>query len=1414
MESAKLLLFAQEEATRLDRSALVAAVIQFHNDRVYLLDCLRRILSQCTDEACPENLREALRLIIATILEIKDGPARNGSLYAQKCFSDMVGIEAWLLRLAERIQRTQTLGNSLSPEIEEVMVIQQDSLNQQHESLAAIVTYLVKANYTGIEDFHKVLDFMPKMDKWNNLAVHYVSILLNFTSQYGSPDGSGSLRDARTLQTKIIGSRDTNQWAVPHLQAAFTIWWLAEYSGWFFDQSNMSPLQGVDLEADERVRSEAFSQALRDGALQCTLTLCSQIRPKTWHDPAREGLISFLLRDSTPLTVEASVVSPAFQELLMQGLETFTEAFITNMPDTLRKFKAEEDDQRRILQSGLHNSLQNGVVDHDLHLERFLVIMAYAYEHRPDAAQSFWSDLDGNLYGFLQWASKRQSTPRVSAFCEMFRAISEGEECAESAHRFLLEESSTTPSRIRKSSTLSWAQIFGELDFYASKVREQPAVPSTQNYGAMQKAVEIDEPESAMMLECYLRLISHLCYQSEIIRLWVTAFEVFRLLELLFHLCSSTVPRRIRACAYNTIKSLLTDKTTELSYHVWISLDQWASAGFSQMSNLHKPVKPSNTPGQAEEITLETIAGDFEEANAFCSMLQSLISAPNDSRLNDTLPFPEQLGITYRTPGVDIYVDFVLGGIFAANLPRLENPLQFRILSESALDFILASLRSFNEDLFILANESSVTVDNAMGSSSLLSYASLHPFCRVMEWLFNERVLAVLFSIAHQDTTEVNSSPIDSPLVAALVRSIKVMILIMDLQSTYLNIVRPHVKIKAKGRRQPVLTPTLSSFEDSVASNIRIITDLGLYCGSGHEDLVLASLELLQRLSNSRKLNASQAYKMGSRIGGNRLVGAVEQNGDAEPIARSLISVTSFDFKELREGTDDSRYIIISAVLDFLDAALSGSPDTPNLAHVLLGFTCTYGTVSVKDGTLFANGLSLFHAVLRLALEYPEELEVKQKSIQILENLSLSSMTSMYTLAELRNADFLFQRIISQTPLETNSLWSRLRSRDTDSSLESSSLALQSYLQQRCSLYNHATAELRLAMLEKAPSLQARILSALLGSTSMSSGEPIVNMSVLDMLDFTNLELPGIPVVPCLQHFSNIDFDITLASLLHEPNKIYNMQLVHELLVLRLNELRRNGRFADISEESAATSEGDSIIAYCTMINVLQRLETSRLRALNAWVDLTTLLVENLEHEVKTTFMLKALQILMPKLDFYTSRSRPEALSFARIIGALICQFDFTPTQMTSGRSNEAANDRLAQLFGMTLQAIPVSDRDQPLREALYDICYRYLVNVADISSGPSLHRRECQIIKAVGEKLLDVVCDDAYGGEGTCKITALLLLEAMVALFNTEKSKYILDSLVRTNFVIVLVESLKDISDDLQVADARGKFAYMQSRL
>ena len=1415
LESARLLIESGRNANKLDRSKAASAIIHFHERRLFLLECMRLLLRQSHDLEGTESVRDVARQLVGLVLEINDGQARNGSLFTQKCLNAMIGIERWLQSLGERHQGNMALGQTARTEYTEILEFQQSSLAEQHESLGAIVTNLIKAGYTGVEDFHKLLDYLPKLDRWNSIAVHYVPMMIAFTSQFGSPDGGGALREARMLNSKILDNKDKAPWILRNLQAAMITWWLPEYSGWYLEQPTGSPVQNVNLEAEAQARSEAFSQALRDGAFECTLTICSHVIPERWYDPARTGLVDLLLRDSVPLPNELPLYSAHFQQQVMEQFEAFSDTFVTNMPDTLRRFKLEEDDQRKKLRSGFP---MDGVTEQAFHLERFLMIISFAFGHRADAAQAFWGDLDSNLYGFLQWASRRQSTPCVSAFCEMLSSISEGEEFAGSAHRFLLEEGNAVAAKIRRSTSLSWAQIFAELSLYTSKSREQPVTNrSTNHYGGKHSPDDIDEPESAYMLESYLRLTTHLCGESAEVRSWIMAQPNFRVFEVLFQLCNSTVPSRLQACAFKLIRSLLTNKSVEVGMAVWTSLDHWISGAFSP-HNFPRPPKATTPAAWAEEVTFSAIAGSFEQTCEFICLLQSLVRpAVPDTGLNDQLPFPETLGSAYRMAGIEPYIDFVFDRIFASRLPHGEDQLQHRIMTLNILSFAALCLRTFNEDLVILANRSTVAVDEAMNTSSLLTYVRLHPFSRVMEWMFNDRVLYQLFASAEYDIEEISSASPDSPLILGLLRTIEVMNLITDLQSTYLDVVRPLIKMQSAGRRHPVLNPSLASFEDTVALKVDLVVALGLYSGVGNQELTAGSLELLGKFASSRKLNIQSPTGLNQTMYGNRLISAVEQHNDIDPIARSLCQAMAFDLREISQGPSAPGWTIKSVILDFLIHCLSVSPDTPTLAHALLGFACNGTTVHVEDGSLFDEKESLFHAVLQLAIEYPNgdgeslqawALGMKQKGMQVLSILWASPLTSLLTMYQLQVDESLFALFLRQRTVGPHTVWDGRSIKDSEFSYTESAEALEHCLWYRCSLFEYTSSAIRLAVRDGASSLLARIVSTLLGSTTMPDGEQIPNPTIFDLFEFIELYIGGDIGSPQLSYFAGLDFSISRWPGLQKPVESFDMKMIHEMIALRANEIRKSGRFQDANEEQRAGEEAQRILQYFHTENSRRVLTFASLQTTRAWAELLILSIGTcgLDPAGKAALILQALQLITPRLEDYASTNVRQAIDIAKLILALLFQLDFEASALDQSRAGDVANDRLFQVFRTALRSVNRPTVDMQLREVLYKICFRYLGGMAVVSDVPIRRRHGIQTVRATGERTMDVVCDDAFGASAACRISALLLLDSLAGMAKVEKSNYIVDSLVRTNFLQVLVESIESIPQELRQTNAKGK--------
>ncbi|KAL8700464.1 MAG: hypothetical protein Q9224_000954 [Gallowayella concinna] len=1417
LRAAEFLIDAEGDADLLGRSAIVSAVIGFHEKRQYLLESMRMLLRNAGNPESEEYLRHEYLQIVADILQVKDGPARNGSLYTRKCLKAMADIEKWIQALTERYQGTLALGQSMTIEYDEIMNFQQTSLAQQHESLGAIITYLIKGSYTSTEDFFKLLEHMPTIERWNYIAVHYVPSIAAFTSQYGSPDNGGSLREARMLHNRIMDSKDSSPWALRNLQAAMVTWWLAEYSGWYLEQQLGSPVQGVDLEAEAHSRSDAFLQALRDGAFHCTLSICSQVYPDDTYDPARDGLTAYLLRDTSPLPTETVGTHGLFRDLLMEQIESSINSFISNMPDTLRQFQISEDDQRKRILGGVPPQSRTTLYDQDLHLERFLLIMAYAFDQRTEAAESFWADPDSNLYGFLQWASKRQSTPRVGAFCELLRSISRGEECATAAHQFLLDESNAKAARIRRSSSLNWGQIFSELNLYAAKLRDSSTSSRPPiRYGGKPSAGDINEPESALMLECYLRLMAHICKESSVARFWLWNHETFKVLDVMFTLADVSVPPRLQACAIATVCAMMTNKTLETGLGVWNVMDQWASNPSSSVLAMSRPGRSITPMICMEEITFETLSKTFDQANEFISLLQALVSPSADEiGLHDALPFPEQIGASYRMSGVEPYIDFVFGKIIVAKPPIVDDPVQYQLLTSSVLNFAATCLATFNEDLVILANRSSIAVDTAIEASSLDAYARLHPFSRVMEWMFNDSLLAKLFAASSQDINTVAAASPSSPVVLTVLRSIEVMNRIMDLQSTYFEILRPLVELQRSGHRQAVLNPTLASFEDSVATNLDLIVNLSLYSGLGNQELAINSLKLLEKLSSSRRLNTSSTPGSRQQPSGNRIIGVLEQHGDLERVRTSFILGMQYDERELESGPRAPGWTIKSVMLDFLSHCLASLPDRPNLAHAILGFACTGTTLSVESDGAFARKTSLLHSIVQLTAEYPDGLDdaiqlwsssIRQKAMQVLSILRASPLTSVLVMAEFREADFLFAMFLRQVVITPDTNLDGLSIRDANFVQTDSASVLEQYLDQRCSLLEYASSEIRLVAAEGAPTLKARILSTLFGSTTVLDGTQLPNVPVFDLLDFLAAEFPTPVLSPLSNMFTEIDFSIALDSHNVTTGEAAQMRLVEQLLALRLNEVRKGGYLEDTHEQEKALVDAEAFMAFFRTQKNMKSLEDVRIRLLKAWSNLLTLAVGHcdLDQSGRVSLVLQTLQTVMPKFERYVIESSPEAIILAKLVQALLFQINSRSSPVDQTQVADLAGDRLFNIFRSSLRAINVPDGDIHLREVLYSICFRYLSSIADPSDSKSRQHNISQTVKTSGKKTIDVICDDAYGGSGTCRASAVLFLDALAATAAIEKSKYMIDSLERTNFIIVLVEAIKEIPNELRDSAAQ----------
>jgi len=1160
--------------------------------------------------------------------------------------------------------------------------------------------------------------------------------------------------------------------------------------------------------AEGEQRAQQFKSALKDGAFDFILSLSADVKPVEWYDPARLGLRQYLQRKSPVLVSDSIPFSEIFQEVLMELLETFVECFITNLPDALRNLRQDEDEQRQL--SPNH--------EHDPDLEKFVVIISYAYDGRPKAAlEGFWDAPDGALIGFVHWTSKRASTPLISAFCEMLQAISADEECATAAHQFLLDEGTQPSGKIRRTTSLTWNQIFKELTFYSSQIRDVPALPQGQTYRAGKPQTDHveKEPDSEILLECYLRLITRLCSESTEARIFLAQHQSFHITELLFQLASSAIPSRLRACAFTTLRSLLTNKTKEVGEYLWSALDVWISGGYSPGSTMPKTSSSSSMTTTAASMgaILKGLASGFEEPNAFIQLLHALVLPyHDDSGLRDDLPFPETLGVSTRQPGIDPYIDFVLGQIFGNRSPEYSEPAQLRLLQLSCLDFIATCLDSFNEDLVIFASQSNIVVDAAIRASNLQNYVLLHPFSRVMEWMFNDKVMAALFAAVHQDSAEVNRVEPDSPLMLCLLRGIHVISSILELQSTYLDIIRPLIRSIPNYRRIPVSNALFGCFEDGVLNHLVIFADLGRYCGTGHPQLVLSSLKLLEKLSASPTLSPSSGLNRGSDR--NKALAALDD--DADTISKILLREIESP-PDHNQGPESHTYLIKVQILDFLHACLRTAPNQPTIAHLLLGFRCNNNSLSVDADSSFSRGVSLFHSILEMVLVTPVSqdgldiaswlVSLSYKGMQVLKELWSSPLSSLLTMAEMQANDAFFPLFARETVIQPEMVWEGLHIADPGFTSSPSASCLSNFLGRRSIVLQYLSAELRQVARSHSPSLKQRLLETLLGSTTVDDGEKVEHATIFDLFDFMENDFAAPPTPPQLVWFKDVDVHACLDRY-DDLSSAYDLTKAQELLLLRRAEYTHAKRLENEQDQVRLNVEAEGLLHFMAQDNEVKCLNASRVRVLRSWVQLALLMIENgdFDSTARISFVLRCLQTIMPRTES-DLEAVPEATELARLAKALIFSLDFGSDSFKQGDIGDLVSDRLYHLFQVSLRAIITLGARVELKALYYDISYRYLAGMSDVSGISGFHRRHSiQTIKAAGERLIEVVCDDAHAGEPTCRIAALLVLGALVKMGRQENSKYMVESLARLNFIGIIVDSIQHISNDLRETAVEGQ--------
>ncbi|KAI1324854.1 nucleoporin Nup186/Nup192/Nup205 [Xylariaceae sp. FL0255] len=1427
IDAARLALQAQDDEEASGRSRKECAIIKFHQERKYMLSCMLLLVELAKEEeelldieGAGDDLGQLGQYVHHYIFRGNvPGLTKVIERFVPACIATLKELRSWLQKLVEHVNNQAVLGRALDGATQETADFSRVMLIQQHEMLAVVLCYAIEKHMANEGDFTEFVGEYRSLDKYDYSTIHLFPVLGTFITVFGSTEGSGSVEQARKLNTRLNHQNANATRMIPFIDATVRAWWIVEYSGWYMEDAAGSGLSGVDLGEEDQQRSKHFTEALKDGAFDFMLAVVADARASDWQDPLRQKIRNWAQKRTPALPPDSVPFSPALQERIAVKMDMFVDAFISNMPDVLRKLKIEEDEQRQTGQAQ----------EQDIDLERFLLIIAYAYEGRPEAADNFWNDPESNLAGFLQWASRRSSTPLQTAFCEMLQCLSDDDRTATAAHEFLLDEG----HQLRRPSSITWANIFKEMEFHINQIRNNPAgfvaAPPRGTKFNMDQAE--NEPEGTILQQGYLRLMMKLALHSEQARAFLLQQPNEKLVELLFQAISSAVKTEVRANAFGVLSALMTRKTLPQNQAMWRFTESCFTGFFisptvSARTQGASAVQPP--PSFYMEALFQEMSPSFDEAGAFIQFLTVLITLPeNSSLLRDALPFPEDLGASSRTrPGIEPYIDFVLGHMFSTRGTEARDLVSQRLLRYYCLTFALACIDDFNEDLIVFGNESNLNVDAAIQSKDLETYVALHPFSRVMEWMYDSRFIKGILDTIHQDRSDIGKAAPDSPLILGVLRAVELLSKALDLQTTYLDLVKPITNPQNRPQSRSHFTPTSNgaygSIEDGLMTSLTLISDLGGYCGIGQPDLTLGSLKLLEKVSASQKVISWQSGPS-SQVSRNKAVVALEEHGDAKTIAGAFTA-------ELRAPLDTTRraespeYQIKIYVLDFLYSCLKANPNRPTIAHLLLGLRCSANSVDVEPKSPFDEGTSLFHALLPMIFELPARNEeghmvgwlicLQYKAMRVLKLLWTSPLSSNIILEELRENDFLFIMLLKHLVTDQNSRWDDQEPSGPDFLTTPAAQGFTDYLSMRTMALGYITRELCSVSHGQVPALKRRIFDALGGQIVVDGIESIPVPSVFEFHD--SLPQEDLFAAPTLELRTLNNLDLKACQREDDDgNKVYDLTKVQEVILLKRNEGKNVGQVVLPQDNVQMELEEETLLLYVVYVNRLTQIRALSLKALTGWTKLLMVMTDCNEFKAtnKVSFILQTLQATLPSLETYSSDTPSRAFELAKLVKVLLYKLDFASMSSTDKQSRAVENlisDKLFQLFQICLNAIAKWAGQQELRALYYSICHRYLSGLLDNDAGSlSGLRKAMKTIQVYGEKLLNVLCDDTFGGDAECQSSALIFLGALVRLSRHEKDSYVVEALNRLNFIGILVDFLKDLLQEWVESNRLGKSDY-----
>ena len=1081
-------------------------------------------------------------------------------------------------------------------------------------------------------------------------------------------------------------------------------------------------------------------------------------------------------------------LSQTTNDIFVSSFHSAIQIIINDGAFLLTKIKDAEEDS---LMSGEDLNLDDICVKADL--ERFFITIHYFYAARPEYCQEFWSDKESNAYGFIEWASKSNDTLIRSCFYLMISTLSFGPKNVLNVFHYFGENN-----------TVSWNLIANCIRDYIVKIsnlgnliQERQRLQETSEVSNTEVALEegLNE-ETIIFLSSLLTLIGSVAanVDEDIKHTLSTLFT-----NVLFEFSKLETP--LVGATFKTLGYLVPNKESE-RFVFWSSLDELIFKNYSLTNS-----------SDSYRSAFNSLLTNFTEVQGFLHLFNKLLNVTGDSddtATSDfgTLPFPNKMGQMYRKFGIWPYFDFILNDVFIPST-RISNESRRMIIQTPILDIVKNALCSFDYSVILNSNQAGADLDKLVTSTNFVTYIHESPATAVFNYVFTEKVFKSIFSII---TVGIDQLSIDLEGGEAQLHLIELAVSVLDRvlehQATYIEEFVPVLKTNRIDQffiPQDVGLHGLRNFYDALFFNLTVIAHIGLYVGVDYHNLAVTSLSILDKLTLPTIVSPPE-YSISSKV-----FAMLDSVDESSRIKDAFIS-------QLESSIDSAEDLALKVkILRFINERLFYGSDEPTVSHLLLGFQVSNIVTCGPDlSTFISSGSSVLNTIATLLVSSLNMVDrnainfapmrLACLSMEILLKLCRNPLTSDLVFEYLQKLD-LFETLIKLDPNVTNfTMWNgqcfdTSSSNDGKAFLETQSggalisfLAYRTFLIQFLSLFIHRVSFMGTE--SQMTSYVTQLISNTIYSAKVFSFFDTLNYHGLPLeaespesihilsslrLDVDNIRLKD-SCEETLFDFSDVDRLMRLFVKAHRPPQSTSMTLT--------------ANSEDMSKKYNDSAEKEMVLVRKNVTRLLYNKisEDSQLSILHAWVQLVQIIITDgkLDSASRAKFILEVFTAVIPKLNDYVEFS----ISFSEeLVSLIVSLYEVYEKDRQTLNEHESVDFRLSDIFKLCIHGVLSPMTSVPLRSDFYTLTNQYLVRVL---KDKSVAKDVLQTLRINCEQFTQIVCNDAIYGQGTNRITSVLLLDSLVQMGSLTQENFILESLTKSAQLHLIIRSLKNTDNIL----------------